>query len=60
MPEMITITIGAENRSVDIIRLEKFTEYDVEVRAVTVAEGPPATVTVRTDSDGEWVHTECS
>ena len=59
MPEMITITIGAENRSVDITQLEKFTEYDVVVRAVTVAEGPPATVTVRTDSDSECVHTGC-
>ena len=37
----------------DSTGLDEYTLYEVQVSAVTVAEGPPASVQVRTDSDGK-------
>ena len=39
--------------SVTVTGLDEYTLYEVQVSAVTVAEGPPASVQVRTDSDGK-------
>ena len=43
----------AQNTSIELSGLEKFTEYSVTVRAFTIAVGPGSTVTVRTDTDSE-------
>lgn len=38
-----------------IAGLNKYTLYQVVVSAVTIAEGPAASVSVRTDSDGMYM-----
>ena len=46
-------TESTPNEMIELIGLEKFTEYLVIVNAFTVGPGPSASVTVRTDSDRE-------
>ena len=46
-------TMNTSDRSIEIGGLGKFTEYEVNVSAVTVREGPFNSIVVRTDSDGK-------
>ena len=48
--------MNTSDLSVEIADLEKYTEYEVRVSAVTVEEGPSASDIVRTDSDGKLSH----
>ena len=50
---METLNTSGLTLSVVISGLEKYTEYEVGVSAVTVGEGPIASDVVRTDSDGK-------
>ena len=45
--------MNTSDLSVIIGGLEIYTEYNVTVSAVTILEGPSASMIVRTDSDGE-------
>lgn len=50
---------NATSNNVTLSGLEKFDEYTVTVRAVTVADGPPSSpITVSTDQDSETVLTK--
>ena len=47
------ITVGPGTRQVLLIKLNKYTKYQVDVRGYTIqGEGPAATKYVMTDEDG--------
>ena len=51
----IEIELFTTELSIVISDLQPFTNYNVSVRAFTVASGPPGSATVRTDSAGESI-----
>ena len=53
MVDSDVLTVNSIGLSVVIVDLDEYTLYNVSVSAVTVADGPPASIQVRTDSDGE-------
>ena len=51
--DSVSQNMTTNDLSITIAGLDKYTLYEVQVSAVTVAEGPSASVLVRTDSDGK-------
>ena len=40
--------------------LDNYTVYNISIAAVTVGEGPEATLSQRTDENGKCIHVVCS
>ena len=56
----IEIELFTTELSIVISDLQPFTNYNVSVRAFTVAVGPPGSITVRTEPAGIVFHTTIS
>ena len=50
-----TVYVEADIRTLTIAMLDNYTVYEVNVSAVTIGAGPPATATERTKENGRWV-----
>ena len=62
-----TVTVDGDTLATELINLDNFTLYDVNVYAVTIRRGPPVSGSQRTSENGESFHnptkydlTECN